>query len=102
MQTFSKHKSLLLYLETRAVDYSGRVDGRYMNDEDTEMAKKWNDEGYLEFGRVCSDDLRSNAGSLSVHLSEQAYADVARFRKERAERGWKNRNYRTTKEKRSE
>jgi len=35
-------RSLLLYLETRAVDYGGIVDTRHMNQDDMEIAKEWN------------------------------------------------------------
>ena len=35
-------KSLLLFLETRAVDYGGRVNVQHMNLEDMEIAKRWN------------------------------------------------------------
>lgn len=37
-------KSLLLYLETRAVDCSGSVDTRHMNTSDQKTAAAWHEE----------------------------------------------------------
>lgn len=45
-------ESLLLYLETRIVDYRGFVDPRYMNAEDFEIARRWNDKGFIVFRRI--------------------------------------------------
>jgi len=48
----SDEKRLLLYLETCAVDYGGKVDTKRMNKEGMDIAKKWNDEGFVKFGRI--------------------------------------------------
>jgi len=48
----SDERNLLLYLETRAVDFGGKVDTKHMNKEDMDIAKKWNDEGFVKFGRI--------------------------------------------------
>lgn len=41
----SDERSLLLYLETRAVDHGGKVDAQHMNKEDFDIAKKWMKKG---------------------------------------------------------
>ena len=95
-------KSLLLYLETRAVDHSGRVETVHMNATDTEIATRWSDTGFIKFGRIASDSLSGR--SSSTHwclLSEGAWEKAAQLRRARAERTWEKRNYLTTLEKRT-
>ena len=48
----SDERNLLLYLETCAVDHGGLVDTKHMNKEDIDIAKKWNNEGFVKFGRI--------------------------------------------------
>lgn len=48
----SDERNLLLYLETRAVDHGGKVDAKHMNKEDMDIVKKWNEEGFIKFGRI--------------------------------------------------
>ncbi|AMV30885.1 hypothetical protein VN12_02135 [Pirellula sp. SH-Sr6A] len=91
--------SLLLYFETRSVDHSGRVDSRYMNESDVEIAKKWNEIGFVRFGRIASEDCNAN-GSNWVELSDDAWSEVSVLRRERAKRNWKTRRFRSTEEKR--
>jgi len=75
-----------------------------MSEEDFTTAKKWNEEGYVKFGRVVFDDA-NRASSLHHHLthwcelSEAVWEDVIRLRRERAERGLQNRTYKRTEEK---
>jgi len=46
-------KSLLLFLETQAVDHGGALDGRHMNADDFAIAVRWRDEGFLRrFERI--------------------------------------------------
>lgn len=65
-------RNLLLYFETRAVDYGGKIDTIHMNKEDMDIAKKWNDEEFVKFGRIkfCSIKL---TGSYWCELSEEAW-----------------------------
>lgn len=88
-------KSLLLFLETRAVDYGGRVDARHMNSDDFVIAKIWSDGRFIEFGRIYSKDVTSQ-GAHWVRLSDEAFVLAHQLRKERAERMWGNRVYETT------
>jgi hypothetical protein len=82
-------KSLLLFLETRAVDHSGRVDTVYMNADDLVIAKRWNEEQFIDFGRYFASDItagRTYRSSNYVRLSGAAWQTVAKLRRERAER----------------
>ena len=52
-------RNLLLFFETQAVDHGGLVDLKQrrgqvgiMNKEDFDIAKKWNEEGFVKFGRI--------------------------------------------------
>ena len=92
--------SLLLYLESCAVDSSGAVDGRRMNADDFTTADRWNQTGYVEFGRICAADLRVG-GSHWCKLSDAAWIDVHVERRARAERLWERRSWRSTEEARA-
>lgn len=96
--------SLLLFLETQATDYGGKVGMVHMNAADIRIAEEWNKEGYIGFGRVASGDLTRSPRQTThwVRLSEEAWEDVHRLRRERAKRMWSNRKWKTTKEKRGE
>jgi hypothetical protein len=94
-------KSLLLFLETCAVDLNGRVDVKHMNDEDMEIAKRWNSEKFIQFGRICSEDINSQ-GSHWCKLTINAFMDAHRLRLDRAHQGFTNKRYKTTEEKRNE
>ena len=91
--------SLLLYLETRAVDFAGRVASEKMNDDDRAIAKRWAEKGYIQFGRIIMEDV-NREGALWVKLSPQAMLDAHAERAARAERMWAARNFTTTEEKR--
>ena len=102
-------KSLLMYLETRAVDHAGSIDSRKMNSEDFELAEKWNEEKFIEFGRICTEDIERKKNFHPTennkhwcHLSEEAFTIVHQLRKVRADSSWKNRTYMTTAEKKEE
>ena len=95
-----EQRSLLLYLEARSVDNSGRVDGQHMNGDDFEQAAAWHDAGFIGFGRIASEDC-SEYGSYWVTLSDAAWEAAHRERRASAERMLAKRNYRTTAEKRA-
>lgn len=90
-------KSLLLFLETRQVDYGGRVNLQHMNDEDMEIAERWNKEGFIGFGRIVIRNHNSD-GTHWCRLSKEAFEVAHELRKERAERMWLNRTWLGTKE----
>lgn len=92
-------RSLLLYLETCAVDFGGLVDSRHMNAEDVAIAKRWSEEGFLEFGRMAMETIekavsvRGRHSTSWVHLSDEALTEAHELRAARAKRMWENRTY---------
>lgn len=92
-------RSLLLFLETRAVDYGGRVNLQHMNKEDMDITEKWNKEGFLEFGRIVMRNHNSD-GTNWCKLSDEAWKLAHKERKARAERMWKNKTWLSTEESR--
>jgi hypothetical protein len=96
-----EEKSLLLFLETQAVDYWGKVDIRHMNEDDMNIAERWNKEGFIKFGRICFKDRKPAGGRNSTHwviLSEKAMNAAHDERKARAVRTWNKRDWKTTEE----
>lgn len=87
-----EESALLLYLETRAVDYGGRVAAEKMNEDDFTIAKRWKAEGFIDFGRIKVRDHNSQ-GTHWVSLSESAWAAAHAERRNRAARMWANRMY---------
>lgn len=86
-------RNLLLYLETCEVDRQGLVDARKMNREDFDIAMRWNEGGFLRFGRLKMDELRSLYGANNakaaestyyVRLGDDAWAAAAVLRRRRA------------------
>ena len=88
-------KSLLLFLETCAVDLNGRVNTKHMNDTDHEIAKKWNTEGFVGYGRIIMADCNTQ-GAMWCKLSDNAWDIVKQLRQDRAVRGFENRVYTRT------
>ena len=80
--------SMLLYLETCIVDNFGFAKGVSMNVTDIEIAKKWDDEGFLVFKRVPYDYLKETERSNThyVRFSDEAWKLAHKLRRERAER----------------
>ena len=97
--------NLLLYLETRAVDYGGGVSAEHMNAEDFQIVKRWAEREYVEFGRICAADIRSQSPVATsrratnwVVLSEQAWIDAHMERRARNTRLWAKRRFHKTSE----
>lgn len=93
--------SLLLYLETRAVDYGGRVDMWKMKADDMAILKRWNDSGFLQSGRIVISDINQD-GTLWCLLSDDAFALAHQERRARAARMWAKRTFTTTAEKKGQ
>lgn len=100
LTNFSKdERSLLLFLETQAVDYGGAVDSRHMNDDDHEIITKWNKSKFIEFGRVAMDDIVKHSTHCRTHwvtMSDEAMNLAHEERCERAKRMWKRRTWHKT------
>ena len=96
LETMSKdERSLLLFFESRAVDYCGRVDIRRMNTEDMEIAKRWNEEKFIQFGRIVIRHHNSDGTHWCI-LSEEAWILAHLERKERHKRLWLKKNWLST------
>ena len=84
-------ENLLLYLETCAVDQVGKVESIRMNDLDFDIAERWHNKKLIKFGRLLSSEIqrepvRGRTPTHYVILSDDAWVEVARLRKERAKR----------------
>jgi hypothetical protein len=104
-----EEKSLVLFLETQAVDHSGLVNTSSMNGDDRTILARWIEEGFVASGRVCSESIEhwglikpNEVRCLWVRLSPEAWKAAHKERIERAERLWKRREWKTTKEARED
>jgi hypothetical protein len=88
----SAEESLLLYLDTRAVDHGGRITDENLNNEDRAIARQWAVEGYIGYGRIKMAYCQPGKTTW-VRLSPKAHDDAAKLRRARAVRGWNGRNY---------
>lgn len=91
-------KSLVLYLETRIVDHSGRVDARHMNEDDFEQAEAWARAGFIGFGRIIAKDATAG-GAHWARFTDEAWAAAHGERRAKADRTRTKRTYQTTEEK---
>lgn len=76
-------RSLILYLESRAVDNSGLLDNRQMNKEDMDLCKKWNEIGFIKFGRVPFNDIQGSKTHYAI-LTPEAFAEAHKERVRRS------------------
>jgi len=93
-------RSLLLFLETCAVDYGGRVDAQCMNSDDFLLVKKWAEEKFIKFGRIAYDSVVVHKGPNTawVELSDHAWTLAHQERRNRFERINKARSWKKTEE----
>ena len=93
-------RSLLLFFETCAVDYSGLIEGIRMNADDFKIAEDWNESGFIEFGRVCFEDIKKMFKKKAhwCSLSKDAWKLAHEERLARAIRIVEKRTWRKTKE----
>ena len=87
--TTNTEKSLLLYFETQAVDYGGKLQSVLMNADDFAIAKRWTEAGFVQFGRIAFHDIKKNAGAARDHwcaLSDEAWKLAHAERRARCER----------------
>ena len=92
MELTKEEKSLLLYMETQAVDYGGKLQSVRMNADDFDVAKRWNESGFVLFGRIAANDhvTRGSSGKyLCTHwcvLSDEAWEAAHTERRARCQR----------------
>lgn len=86
MRTLNRQEArLLVYLESRAVDYGGIVDTSRMDEDEKVLAAKWNSEGFIWYG-----EKKVHGGKRGfnhwVVLTEEAWAVSAADRQAIAKR----------------
>ena len=93
-------KSLLLYIETCAVDYIGTIDRKKINDEEFEQLEEWKKTGFLKvFERIYSKKIlkiQKTSSRVPTHickLSRRALRQAQRERRTRIERTWKKESH---------
>jgi hypothetical protein len=91
-------KSLLLYIECRATDHTGTIDSRQINDEERQILEKWHGKKFIVFGRIAFKDIGQKSITNYVVLSDEAWELASKLRRERADRMWGNRTWRTADE----
>jgi hypothetical protein len=77
--------SLLLYLESRAVDHGGIVDTSRMNERELQVARDWADDDFIRFG-ILSRAFARRDQNAAVELSKDAFAAAHAERRARAQR----------------
>lgn len=90
-------RTLLLFLETSCVDFAGVYDPRRINDEDLAIMNQWKEEGFIDHGRIAFK-FHKPTRTVWCKISPEAMDLAHTLRKERAERMWDNREWRTTAE----
>ena len=75
-----EERSLLLFVETQAVDHGGALDRSRVNDADMEVLLDWHEDGFVMCGRLPSalagPGARRGRGRCAthwVHLSDEAW-----------------------------
>ena len=87
--TTKDEKNLLLYFETQAVDYGGTLESVRMNADDFAIAHRWNESGFVQFGRIAFHDIKKYNGIARDHwcvLSDDAWAKAHAERHARCQR----------------
>ena len=74
-QLSKDQRSLLLYLETCAVDFGGSVDLAHMNAADIQQAEEWETEGLILWTRIKAGEWPKQNGRNRTHYV--ALSDVA-------------------------
>ena len=86
LETMDKdERSLLLFLESCAVEHGGRVDIRHMNPQDLQIICQWVDEKLIEWGRIKSKDIKLHFTHWVI-LSDKAWKLAHKERRARCER----------------
>ena len=91
-------RSLLLFLETQAVEYGGLVDVRHMNEDDCNIASDWNECGFIIYERISfySIEAVSTPTRRPTHyviLSQEAFRLAHEERIARAARMFQKRRW---------
>lgn len=85
-----EEKSLLLYLETRCVDYGGVVSMQRMNAEDLDIVKRWASADFIAWGRIVASAIQGDKTHW-CYLGVDAWRIAQTLRQERAMRNYERR-----------
>lgn len=96
-------RSLLLFFEVACVDQSGGLNTQHMTADDMEIAKRWDSEGFIGFGRINSAIVfngdRPKTATHWITLSDEAWELAHKERRARSNRiqqnSWKARSDRS-------
>jgi hypothetical protein len=87
MDLTTEESRLLLYMETQAVDYGGLLQSVRMNSDDFAIAARWNESGFVQFGRIAANDITPTGNNYPrTHwclLSDAAWEVVYAVRRAR-------------------
>lgn len=89
MELTRDQKSLLLYFETQATDCGGVLESVRMNATDFATARRWNEVGFVYFGRIAFKDIKPHGGVARDRwcvLSEDAWKMAHAERRARCDR----------------
>ena len=89
MELTRNELSLLLYFETQAVDYGGKLEAARISPDEISIAKRWNDEGFVLFGRLPFKTVKTVSGVTRTHwcvLSNDAWEMAHKERRIRSKR----------------
>lgn len=85
-----QNSSLLLYLETCAVDHGGKIDATKVNEAELRVLEAWNRSGFVRFGRMTIRKREQCQGGRDYAywcvLSQPAWAAAHAEREARARR----------------
>jgi len=91
-------KDLLMHLETRAVDYGGRVVMTHMNGTDVTIIKRWAKKGFIGFGRIRFEDTKAFSSTHWCEFTAESWKVVHQLRLARAKRVFGGRRWTKTEE----
>lgn len=83
-------RSLLLYIETCAVDNNLKLDTRKLNDADWKILEIWKVMGFINHGRIRFKSIKNPFQTQWVELSDPAWELAHKERRERANRMLRN------------
>jgi hypothetical protein len=91
-----EERSLLLFVETCAVDHAGAMSSKHLSSDDQKLLDRWNETGFVQSGRICFKDAERIKRGQWCELSEDAWLLSRQERRERAERLLSSRRWHRT------
>jgi len=91
----SDQKSLLLYVETRAVDHSGKLRDDQLNGIDRANLKAWDRANFVSSDKIPASGRQNDGCSMWAFLSDEAWEAAGKLRRAKSKRMFENRNWPT-------